>query len=45
MLSLPPSVRLFVATQAVLKTPELAWLASGFNQLRGRPALAEVTDA
>jgi len=38
---------IFVATQAALKTPELAWLASGFDQLRGRTPRtpAEVTDA
>jgi putative peptidoglycan lipid II flippase len=37
----------FVALQALLRTPELAWLASGMNQLRrrGTGTLAEVPDA
>jgi putative peptidoglycan lipid II flippase len=37
----------FVALQALLRTPELAWLASGVNRLRDRGArsLVEVSDA
>jgi putative peptidoglycan lipid II flippase len=37
----------FVAAQAAMKTPELSWLASGLNHIRGRAqrALAEVSDA
>lgn len=44
-------VMVFVAVQVALRTPELTWLASGVNQLRGRvsrsptPSLVEVSDA
>jgi putative peptidoglycan lipid II flippase len=37
----------FVVVQAAMKTPELSWLASGLNHVRGRArgVLAEVSDA